>query len=538
MPATASAAPPRSLGRPRGWQLAALLLCVPTLVPLGAALWSWSAVDAALLEHLRSYVLPAAVANTAILLLLVLVGVLVVGVVSAGLVALTDFPGRALFSFLLLLPLALPGYVVAIAFLGLLDQGGGFLPGLPEWMPEVRNRYGLSLVLTASLYPYVFLITREAFQSQGLRAIEAARSVGLRPHQAFVKVALPLALPWIAAGASLALMEVLADFGTVAAFNHDTLSVAIYKAWYGLFSPQSALQIASLMLVFVVVLLTLEAQARKRMRFTAMGVGSVRRLPLPRRGRWLATAWCSAVFLLAFGLPVSWLVWAGLQHLDLIDARFIEWAKNSALLALMGAALVVVAATFLATSVHIAPSPALRTAQRIATLGYAFPGALLAVGIYVPLSQASQSIGGGLAASLAGGGVALLLAGYAVRFMAVAHAPVASSTMRLSPSILDSARLSGMPRGRILATVYWPTLRRSMAVGTLLVFVDIMKEMPITLMMRPFGWDTLATRVFEYTSEGQWEQAAVPALLLIAVGIIPVWLLQRQTGQNNDTSHA
>ena len=152
---------------------------MPTLVPLGAALWSWSAVDAALLEHLRSYVLPAAVANTAILLLLVLVGVLVVGVVSAGLVALTDFPGRALFSFLLLLPLALPGYVVAIAFLGLLDQGGGFLPGLPEWMPEVRNRYGLSLVLTASLYPYVFLITREAFQSQGLRAIEAARSVGL-----------------------------------------------------------------------------------------------------------------------------------------------------------------------------------------------------------------------------------------------------------------------------------------------------------------------------------------------------------------------
>lgn len=516
-----------------------MLLCIPTLIPLGASLWSWSEVDPQLLAHLRSYVLPAAVANTALLLITVLIGVLVVGVTSAGLVALTEFPGRRLFSFLLLLPLALPGYVVAIAFLGLLDRGGGsFLPGLPQWMPEVRNRFGLTLVLTASLYPYVFLITREAFQSLGLRAIEAARSMGMRPRQAFVRVALPLALPWIAAGASLALMEVLADFGTVAAFNYDTLSVAIYKAWYGLFSPRSALQIASLMLTFVVILLTLEAQARKRMRFETVGVDTVRRLPLSRRAAWLATAWCATVFVVAFGLPVSWLVWAGLQHLDLLDARFFEWATNSALLASMGAALIMAAAGFLATSVHFAPSPLLRGAQRIATLGYAFPGALLAVGIYVPLSQASQHIGGGLAASLAGGGVALLLAGYAVRFMAVAHAPVASSTMRLPRSILDSARLSGMPRTQILGKVYWPTLRRSLAVGALLVFVDIMKEMPITLMMRPFGWDTLATRVFEYTSEGQWEQAAVPAVLLVAVGMVPLWLLQRQTGHKSETPHA
>lgn len=520
------------------WQLAALLLCVPTLIPLGAALWSWSAVEPELLGHLRTYVLPAAVMNTASLLVAVLAGVLLVGVTCAGLIALTEFPGRRLFSFLLLLPLALPGYVIAIAFLGLLDRGGGFLPGLAQSMPEVRNRFGLTLVLTASLYPYVFLITREAFQSLGLRAIEAARSMGMRPRQAFLKVALPLALPWIAAGASLALMEVLADFGTVAAFNYDTLSVAIYKAWYGLFSPRSALQIASLMLAFVVVLLTLEAQARKRMRFETVGVDVVRRLPLPRRYAWLAMAWCAAVFLLAFGLPVSWLVWAGLQQLDLLDDRFFEWAKNSALLAAMGATLIVAAAGFLATSVHFAPSPWLRGAQRIATLGYAFPGALLAVGIYVPLSQASQVIGGDLAARIAGGGVALLLAGYAVRFMAVAHAPLASSTMRLPSSILDSARLSAMPRSHILGKVYWPTLRRSVAVGALLVFVDIMKEMPITLMMRPFGWDTLATRVFEYTSEGQWEEAAVPAVLLVAVGMIPVWMLQRQTGQRNERPHA
>lgn len=512
------------------WQLAALLLCVPTVIPLAAAAWSWTDIDSELLAHLGRFVLPSAALDTLALLGTVLVGVLVVGVTSAALVALTDFPGRRVFSLLLLLPLALPGYVAAVAFLGLLDRSGDITQWLGGAMPEVRNRWGLTAVLTAALYPYVFLITREAFRSTGLRAMEAARSFGMSPARAFFRVALPMATPWIAAGASLALMEVLADFGTVAAFNYDTLSVAIYKAWYGLFSTQSALQIASVMLIFVVCLLSLEAHARRRMRFEAVGVDAIRRIPLGPRQRWMATAWCSLVFGACFLLPVSWLVIASLRHLAVLDARFLEWALNSAALAASAAGLIVAAAAFLASSVHLAPRPGLRIAQRVATLGYAFPGALLAVGLYVPISELAGMAGGGLAASVAGGGLVLMLMGYGVRFLAVAHAPVASSTMRLPRSILDSARLSGMPRTGILRRIYWPALRSSVAVGALLVFVDVMKEMPITLMMRPFGWDTLATRIFEYTSEGQWEMAAVPSLLLVLVGLAPIWLLHRQTG--------
>lgn len=532
MPAIAEAPAYRSTrwGIGRLLPLAAALLCLPTLIPLGAAAWSWTAVDAELLEHLLRFVLPDATGNTLALMIGVLAGVLLLGVSTSALVALTEFPGRRAFALLLLLPLALPGYVLAIAFLGIFESTGS------AWAEALRitgfrGLGGLIFVLSAALYPYVFLIAREAFATTGLRAIEAARSLGLTPMRAFWRVALPLALPWIGAGASLALMEVLADFGTVAAFNYDTLSVAIYKAWYGLFSTTAALQIASVMLVFIVILLSLESLARRRMRFESVGVDTIRRLPLHGMARWSAAGWCTLVFLACFALPVGWLAWRASGRLDLVDARFLGWIRNSATLALAAAALIVGIAALLASVAHALPSRLVRATQRVATLGYAFPGALLAVGLYVPLSHFGSLIGGGMAGALAGGGVALLLCGYGVRFLAVAHAPISSSTMRIPRSSLDSARLAGIPRRGILRLVYWPALRSSMAVGALLVFVDVMKEMPITLMMRPFGWDTLAIRIFEFTSEGQWQEAAVPAMVLVAVGVLPIWLLQRQTGQ-------
>lgn len=524
MPAIADVKPGSSALSGRLLSLLALLLCIPPLIPLVAAAWSWTAIDAELLAHLRDYVLPRAAGNTLALMLGVLSGVLLLGVSSAALVALTEFPGRRALSLLLLLPLALPGYVLAIAYLGIFDSGNVSLPGF-------RGISGLSFVLSASLYPYVFLIAREAFASTGLRAMEAARSLGMSPMRAFLRVALPLALPWIAAGSSLALMEVLADFGAVSAFNIDTLSVAIYKAWYGLFSTTSALQIASVMLVFVVLLLALETRSRRHMRFQSVGMDAIRPVRLQGVSKWLALGWCGLIVLFCFALPVAWIAWQAFGRLELIDARFVNWIRNSATLSLAAASLIVGIATFFAGLAHYQPSLTLRGAQRIATLGYAFPGALLAVGLYVPISRLGSWAGGDIASALAGGGVALLLCGYAVRFLAVAHAPIASSTMRIPHSSLDSARLAGLPRSGILRLIYWPALRSSMAVGALLVFVDVMKEMPITLMMRPYGWDTLATRIFEYTSEGQWQEASVPALVLVVVGILPIWLLQRQTGR-------
>lgn len=508
--------------------LAAALLCLPTLIPLGAAAWSWMALDADLLEHLLRFVLPDAAGNTLTLMLGVLAGVLLLGVSTSALVALTEFPGRRALTLLLLLPLALPGYVLAIAYLGIFEGSGSAWDEALRF-DGFRGLAGLVFVLSAALYPYVFLIAREAFATTGLRALEAARSLGMTPLRAFWRVALPLAMPWIGAGASLALMEVVADFGTVAAFNYDTLSVAIYKAWYGLFSTTAALQIASVMLIFIVVLLSLESLARRRMRFDSVGVDTIRRLRLHGLARWMATGWCTLVFLACFVLPVGWLAWQASDRLSLVDGRFLGWIRNSATLALSAAAIIVGVAALLASVAHALPSPLVRVTQRIATLGYAFPGALLAVGLYVPLSHLGGLIGGGVAAALAGGGIALLLCGYGVRFLAVAHAPIASSTMRIPRSSLDSARLAGIPPRGILRIVYWPALRSSMAVGALLVFVDVMKEMPITLMMRPFGWDTLAIRIFEFTSEGQWQEAAVPAMVLVAVGVLPIWLLQRQT---------
>lgn len=515
-------------GARAGWRSLALLVCLPVLIPLGAALWSWTMVDSEVLAHVRSHVLPLASFNTTVLLLLVGAGVVALGVGVAAPVALLEFPGRRFFSFVLLLPLALPGYVLAVAWLGMLD----YAAPLPSWLrehgitlPEIRNRAGVVFVLVMSLYPYVYLISREAFAGVGMRSIEAARNVGMSPLRAFFRVTLRMAAPWIAAGASLAMMETLADFGTVAAFNHDTLSVAIYKVWYGQFSPNGALQIASVMLLFVLVLLVLEARSRHNMRFQTVGMRAGMRFDAGRR-RWLVTAWCSLVFVLAFVLPVAWLLTAAWAHRDLLDARFTQWAVNSALLAGMAAAVLAVVALLLVIAAQLAPGRLVAGARRLATLGYAFPGALLAVGLYVPLAHFAGWLDRG---GVATGGVLLLMLGYSVRFLAVAHAPVAASAERIRPQVLDAARLCGMPQPRLLGLVYWPALRSSVAIAALLVFVDVMKEMPITLMMRPFGWDTLATRIFEYTSEGQWTEAAVPAVALLLVGLLPIWLLQRHT---------
>lgn len=517
----------RRIGWNPGWGWLPLLLCVPTLIPLAAAGGAWWSIDPDTLRHLMSSVLPQAASNTLWLLGLVLVGVCVVGISTAALIALTDFPGRRVFSFALLLPLAMPGYVLAIAYIGMLDYSGPVASALRTWgitAPEFRNRFGVAAVLTASLFPYVYLITREALAGMGLRAIEAARSVGMSPVQATLKVGIPMAAPWIAAGASLAMMETLADFGTVYAFNYDTLSVAIYKAWYGLFSPQAALQIASVMIAFVLILLVLESLGRRRMRYDRVGHSAVRRLELSPVQRWLAFSWCGLILMISFGIPGAWLVGIGMQHAALLTREFASWALNSAALAAMAAIGISLIAGLMAASAHARPSWAMYGAQRVSTLGYAFPGALLAVGLYVPIHTLANHLGMAFPVE---GGLALLLTGYMVRFMAAAHAPLAASTGRIPRTTLDAARLTGLGRRGLLRRIYWPAMRGGTAVAATLVFVDVMKEMPITLMMRPFGWDTLATRVFEYTSEGQWDLAAVPALAIVIVGMVPVWLIQR-----------
>ena len=514
----------------RRWQVLAALLALPTLLPLGAALASLARIDAELWSHLSTYVLPEVLPDTLILLVAVSLGVSLLGTGLALLVTMFDFPGRRVFSWALLLPLAIPGYVLATVFIGGLDYAGSVATWLRErgvLLPELRNRLGATLVLIAALYPYVYLVVRSSLATQGARVMEAARSLGLSPAQAMLRVALPLSAPAILGGTLLAAMEVLADFGTVAAFNVDTLTSAIYEAWFALFSVDAALQLAGVLLLVVLVLVILQSRVQSARRTAQSGPLSTR-LRLRGPGAVGASLFCLLILLLSFVAPAVQLLLWSCKHLATLESRLLASALNSVLLGGLAALLVLSSALLLGYAARRAPGRVVSVATRIATLGYALPGALLAVGLYVPLAalarQANESLGLGV---ILQGGLALMLLAYGVRFTAVAHAPVMSGLGRIRPSLDEAARLAGLTGLKQLLRVHLPLLRPGLAAGAALVFVDVMKEMPITLMTRPFGWDTLAVRVFELTSEGEWQRAALPSLGIVIAGLLPVWWLIR-----------
>jgi iron(III) transport system permease protein len=515
-------------GRLPLWLLLAVVLALPTLLPIAVTASALFTPDLEAWGHLARHVLPGVAANTLWLLAGVGLGTALLGTVLAALVALCEFPGRRVFAWALLLPLAMPGYVLAVAMVDLLGYAGPLATALRAAglaLPEVRSRGGVILVMTLSLYPYVYLVARAAFASQGLRALEAARALGLSPARAFFRASLPLARPWIAGGVLLVLMETLADFGTVAAFNYDTFTVAIYKAWFGLFSVDAALQVASVLLLVALALVVAEAHSRARQAYTAVGGAPQQRLPLGR-WRWPAAAACAAVLLAAFAVPAGQLLRSALRHPAELDARYLALLGSSVSLGLLAAALTALAALALAYAVRRFPGRASRLAARLATLGYALPGALLAIALYVPLAQLMGLLERGFGLGhLVQGSLLLMLMTYGVRFLAVAHAPLAAALLRIRPSLEEAARLQGVGSVALARHVYLPLLRGGLSAALLLVFVDVMKEMPITLMTRPFGWDTLATRIFELTNEGEWARAAWPALGILVAGLMPmVWL--------------
>lgn len=509
----------------------AVALSLPSLVPLLATLGSLTRPDPDALEHLTRYVLPQVGGNTLWLLLGVGLGTAVLGTMLAALVALCEFPGRRVFATALVLPLALPGYVLAVVFIDLLDYAGPVASwlramGAPA-LPEIRSRAGLIAVMTLALYPYVYLVAREAFASQGARALEAARALGMGPWRAFARASLPMARPWIAGGTLLVLMETLADFGTVAAFNYDTFTTAIYKAWFALFSTDTALQIAAAMLIVVVALVAIEAATRRRQSFTTLGQLGTVRVPLGRRG-WMATAVCTLVLALALLLPVSRLLWNAFAHLSDLDARYLATVRNALALASFAALLTTAAAFSIAMAARVRPGLLTTATTRLATFGYGLPGALLAIGLYVPVARFSTWLADhhGVDVVLEGG-LLLLLVAYGIRFSAVAHAPVAGGLLRIKPSLLEAARCLGVTGPRQLRQVHWPLLRGSFATAVLLVFVDVMKELPATFVMRPFNFDTLAVQAFNLASDERLSEASTAALTIVVVGLLPIAALSR-----------
>lgn len=527
-------------GRHLPWRGTSLLISLVTLIPLLVVISSFLRPEPALWQHLLQYVLPELASNTLWLLLGVGAGTMVLGVGLGWLVAVCEFPGRRVFSWALMLPLALPAYVSAFAAIGIFDFTGPIqsamrAAGLPFGLPPIRSRGGVILVLTLSFYPYVYLLARNAFLTQGRRALEVGQSLGLSAWAGFFKIALPTARPWLFGGLLLVIMETLADFGTVSVFNYDTFTTAIYKAWFGMFSMAAAAQLASILVIIVLLLAVAEQFWQNNRRYHATGKSALRRYILHGKAKWAACALATLVLLLAFVLPVVQLLfWCVEVFASDFDSRYPGFVWHSVLLSAMAALLVVACALVLAHTLRITHDWPTRLGIRVATLGYAIPGTVLAVGIFIPVAwldnqllPLAQQWFGVSASTLLRGTLVVMLLAYLARFLAAGFNPVDTAMQRITRSQIEAAQSMGYSGWRLFRALHWGMLRGGLQSGALLVFVDVMKEMPITLMTRPFGWDTLAVRVFEMTSEGQWDRAALPAMALVLAGLLPVILLSR-----------
>ncbi len=528
----------------RRLQTAFLLLLAALLVlPVLAVLASWlqsTGQTAQILGEMARTVLPAYVWTTLCLCVWVGAGVAVVGTASAAAVTLFDFPGRRLFEWALLLPLAMPAYVVAYAYTDSLQFSGPLqaairsVSGLEgRVLPEIRSLGGAVFVFIFALYPYVYLLARTALGERAGHLMEAARLLGAPLRRRIGRVALPLARPAVAGGVALALMETLADFGVSSYFGIQTFTTGIYKAWLAMDNRIAAAQLATLLLALVATLLALEARAQRRLRFSSSrggSAGSAEARPVRLRGRAVVLAWtvCLLPVLLGFVLPVLFMLrplaadWSVLPW-----DRFVQWAFNSVRLGTVSAVLAVAIALLLAFSLRRAPDALTRGVVQLASLGYAVPGAVIVVGLLLPvgwLQQAApQTSAGYWVTSTAIG----LVWAYLVRFCAVALQSVQSGYARIPASYDDSARMLGRGGFGLLTQVHWPLLRRSTAAAALLVFVDVMKELPATLVLRPFNSDTLAVVAYQLARDERLGEAALPSLALVLVGLIPVVLLSR-----------
>ena len=515
--------------------IVALLVATPILVVLSSLLTPSLDVWA----HLWETQLLELIRNTFLLIIGVGSGVLVLGTGLAWLVTMYRFPGRGIFEWLLILPLAIPAYVIGFVFLAIFDYAGPVqsrlraLLGPDIWFPDFASYGGVTLVMTLVLYPYVYMLARTAFMEQAAGTMEAARSLGARPLAVFWNVALPLARPSIAAGLAFALMETLADFGTVAIYGYPTFTVAVYRVWYGLFDRAAATELAGILMMFALGLYLMERMARGHARFFQTE-GTVRPAFAKRLCGWRAWAASGVVGLvvgIAFVLPVLQLsLWvAGSAE---FDARYREFLFTTLMLGGVTAVLAVAVAVLVAYGLRLSRNRIIPALARIASMGYALPGSVIAVGVLVPLAFVDRTLDGFLRATwgissglLLTGTMVTLIFAYLVRFLAVGFHTVEASLVKVTPNMDMAGRSLGVGKGGVLRRIHLPLIRGGLSAAALLVFVDVMKEMPATLLLRPFGYETLAVRVWQLTSESFWEAAALPALTIVAAGILPVMLL-------------
>ena len=520
-----------------------LLLVIALMLPVLSVAASWLQFDAAasaILREMAQTVLPDYALTSLLLCLSVAIGVAVVGMATASAVTLFEFPGRRIFEWALLLPLAMPAYVVAYAYTDFLQYAGPLQTGLRDTfglqgrlLPEVRSLGGAVLVFTVALYPYVYLLARAALSERAVHLMEAARLLGAPLSRRIREVALPLARPAVAAGVALALMETLADYGVASYFGIQTFTAGIYKAWLAMDNRIAAAQLATLLLLVVAVLLKIEHGAQKRMRFVGNRGGASNALdagPTQLKGRRAVAAWlvCAVPIALGFVLPVLFMLRPLVQGWGTLPwSQFGGWARSSIWLAGLSAALATLLALALAFAVRSLPNRITRGAVQLTSLGYAVPGAVIVVGLLIPVGWLQTTFPNLQAGYWVTATVMGIVWAYLVRFSAVALQSLQSGYTRVPASLDDSARMLGVTRLGLLRRVHWPLLKRSVAVAALLVFVDVMKELPATLVLRPFNSDTLAVVAYQLARDERLGEAALPALALVLVGLLPVALLSR-----------
>lgn len=526
------------------WTLLCLAISLVVALPVLVILYSLTQDSQGEWAHLAQTRLPGYLRNTALIGVSVCAITAVVGTTTAWLVTTCQFPGRRVLSWALILPLAVPAYLAAYAYTDLFQFAGPVQTALRDafgwaqgeyWFPDLRTTGGAIFILSVTLYPYVYLAARTAFLEQSACSLEVARTLGCGPWRAFGSVALPLARPSIAAGTALVLMETLADFGAVDYCAVDTLATGVYHTWRSLENPTAAAQLASVLLGIVALAIAIEAIARHRARHHQLSntLRHVKRQPLGRVGSIAALAVCTAPLLAGFALPVGTFVHKAITAGDQRAVEIaIDHGTNSLILASIACVAAVLFAAVIAYAHRLSRGPITALSAKLAGLGYALPGTVLGLGLLIPLTFLDHKLNDltlwlydDIVGLVFTGSIFAMLLGYQTRFLGVALAMIQSAFGRVKPSIDDAARTLGSSRLRLVLCIHLPLLRASVLAAALLVFVDVIKELPATLMLRPFNFDTLAVRTYQLASDERLDQAAFSALLIVCIGLIPVVVL-------------
>jgi len=521
--------------------LLSLLLALPILSILLALMTPTS--DAWL--HLRETLLTEYIVNSLLLMLQVGCYTLIIGVSTAWLVSATEFPGRRWLSWALVLPLAAPAYIVAYVYTDLLDFSGPVQSTLREalqltpgqyWFPQIRSLTGAAIILSLVLYPYVYLLSRAAFMRRSTTLFNAARVLGAKPSRAFLVIALPAARPAIVGGVALVLMETLADFGVVDYFSVPTFATGIFRSWFAMGEKVAAMKLAAVMFLFVIALVVLEKYQRREVGASAQATdGRTSRIPLRGRHAILACLFCSAPVLLGCIVPMAVLLNYAIQVGDpLLEQGFIQFVINSVSIAAITAFIATAIALLLSYSAQYKGSRTTTMSVQIATMGYALPGIILAVALLTPISSLDRWLAeilnntlGWQVGLLLTGTTATLIYAYVVRFLTVAYNTTSSGLMQIPPVFNQAARSLGANRRHLIRRIHIPLMRPSVLTALILVFVDTMRELPATLILRPFNFETLATRAYRLASDERIAEASTASLSIMLIGLIPVLMLSR-----------